>query len=65
MRGCEYLECITVGEGLATAFTLERFVGRVQLLDVDAQVCLAAAGGRAQFALENRFVASVYQLVSL
>lgn len=60
-----YLERVTVGEGLAAAFALEWLLGRVQLLDVDAQVRLAATGGGTQLALEDRLVTRVDQLVSL
>lgn len=47
---------VAIGEGLAAAFALERLIGGVQLLDVDAQVGLAPALGRAQLACVDRFL---------
>ena len=59
------LECVAVGEGFSAALALERFIGSVQLLHVNAQIRFSAARRRAQFALEHRLVTRVDQLVSL
>ena len=60
-----YLERVSVGEGLAAHLAVQRLVGRVQLLDVEAQVGLPAAGRRAELALEDGLVASVDEAVRL
>ena len=58
-------ERVAVRERLAALLAGERFLGRVQLLDVNAQVGLATAGGRTQLALEDRFIAKVLRSVRL
>ena len=60
-----HLESVSVGEGLAAHLAVQRLVGRVQLLDVEAQVGLPAAGRRAELALEDGLVASVDEAVRL
>lgn len=52
---------IAVGEGLATAAALQRLVGGVQFLHVDAQIRLAAALGRAQLARVYRLLSNYIQ----
>ena len=60
-----HLERVSVGEGLAAHLAVQRLVGRVQLLDVEAQVGLPAAGRRAELALEDGLVAGVDEAVRL
>ena len=60
-----HLESVSVGEGLAAHLAVQRLVGRVQLLDMEAQVGLPAAGRRAELALEDGLVASVDEAVRL
>lgn len=49
------LELVTVGKGLVAALAGEHLVAGVELLHVNAQVGLAAAGGGAEFALKKVF----------
>ena len=60
-----HLEGVSVGEGLAAHFAVQRLVGRVQLLDVEAQVGLPAAGRGAELALEDGLVAGMDEAVRL
>ena len=50
---------VPVWETLATHFTMHRFLAGVQLLDVEPQVCFAAARGRTKFALVHGLVTGV------
>lgn len=54
-----------VRKALSTLATGDRLITVVQLLHVDLEVSLAAAGGRAELTLEHRLVARVDQLVCL
>lgn len=60
------LEGVPVGEGLVALLAQQRIVGGVQLLDVNAEVSLAATSRRTEVALEHRLVAHIVdQLVGL
>ena len=56
-----HLERVSIGEGLSAHLALHRPLRGVKLLNVKPEVSLAAAGGRAQLALEDGLVPGVDQ----
>ena len=58
------VEQVTIGEGLAAFRTGNRLLALVQLLNVNLQIGLSRALGRAQLALEFHLVRRVNQTMS-
>ena len=60
-----HLECVPIRKGLSAHLAVHRLLRCVQLLDVQAQVCLPATSCGAQLALEDRLVTSMDEAMGL
>ena len=52
-----------IRKALSATFALQRSIRCVQFLHMDSEICFAAAGGRTQFALENRLLSRMDKFV--